>query len=290
MIRRIHSIHTTDNGPFDPRALETRDLMAHKIGPDMDPFIVTSLFRMRGPVFPPHPHAGFSVATYILPESTIGFVNQDSSGLVNRIDPGSLHWTTAGSGTVHEETVTRRGSVALGFQIWIDLGPDKRLIPPAALHTTGTEVPVWHGNGVTARAVLGKTQDVAGTLPVPTPVRLIDLTFAPDATFAQALEARENAFVFVVDGQLSAGDGTATAAQVIRTQPGAQAEDLILTAGPEGARAVLFAGQPIGAPYVAGGPFIADDEAQLQHFMADYRAGRMGRVAPFNQATIDQAA
>ncbi len=33
---------------------------------ELDPFLVVSLFEMRGPVFPPHPHAGFSVATYNL--------------------------------------------------------------------------------------------------------------------------------------------------------------------------------------------------------------------------------
>ncbi len=58
---------------INSQKLVTHDLMASSLSGLMDPFLVVSLFEMRGPAFPPHPHAVFSVATYIFPESDIGF-------------------------------------------------------------------------------------------------------------------------------------------------------------------------------------------------------------------------
>lgn len=102
---------------------------------------MVSLYAMRGATFPPHPHAGFMVATYILPESEIGFVNQDSLGTHKRIAPGSRHVTLAGRGVLHEEQPEVEGRLAQGFQIWIDLPDAEREATPQALHLTAASVP-----------------------------------------------------------------------------------------------------------------------------------------------------
>ena len=72
---------------------ETWDMNEPAGAHDIDPFILVSLFEMSAP--------------YILPESPIGFINQDSIGTRNRIEPGAIHMTVAGSGAVHEEQPER---------------------------------------------------------------------------------------------------------------------------------------------------------------------------------------
>lgn len=81
----------------------TRDARRGAAYPDLDPFLLVSLSAMRAAAFPAHPHAGFMVATYILPDSETDFVNQDSIGSRNRIRPGALYVTVAGRGVLHEE-------------------------------------------------------------------------------------------------------------------------------------------------------------------------------------------
>jgi redox-sensitive bicupin YhaK (pirin superfamily) len=39
------------------------------LGRPLDPFLAADAFAMAQPFFPPHPHAGFSAVTYMLPES-----------------------------------------------------------------------------------------------------------------------------------------------------------------------------------------------------------------------------
>ena len=109
---------------------------------DIDAFILVSLFEMSAPTFLPHPHAGFAVATYILPDSPIGFVNQDSIGTRNRIEPCAIHLTVAGSGAVHEEQPERAGSIAKGFQSWIDLANGHHDIAPHAIPLDAFKVPM----------------------------------------------------------------------------------------------------------------------------------------------------
>jgi redox-sensitive bicupin YhaK (pirin superfamily) len=162
--------------------LTTRDLMAAALGDQIDPFLVISLFDMRGPLFPPHPHAGFSVATCIFPESDIGFWNQDTLGNRNLIPPGAMHLTVAGAGVMHEETVTRRGRSALGLQIWIDHADANREVAPVALHLAAGEVPTAKKDGVTWRVLLGALGELISPIKAQLSVRLIDVDLSEGAT------------------------------------------------------------------------------------------------------------
>jgi redox-sensitive bicupin YhaK (pirin superfamily) len=47
----------------------------------LDPFLSIDAFHMSQATFPPHPHAGFSAVTYMLPESPGAFTNRGSRGI-----------------------------------------------------------------------------------------------------------------------------------------------------------------------------------------------------------------
>jgi redox-sensitive bicupin YhaK (pirin superfamily) len=268
--------------------LRTQDLAASRMNVDIAPFIVVSFYEMNGPTFPPHPHAGFSVATYIVPESRNGFVNQDSLGHRNRIPPGALHWTTAGAGVLHEEQPERAGAPAHGFQIWIDLPDAERECAPDARHLPAADVPVSHTDGTTIRAVLGASNGLRSPLATPTPVRLVDVVLAPAATFVQALGSDENAFAFVLGGELITPGGTARAGEAAVTV--VQGDGLIWHAGTQGARFLLFAGVPQSKRRVQQGPFIARDQQQLAGFVAAFNRGGFGQIVAFADAPFREDA
>lgn len=245
----------------------------------MDPFIVVSLYDMAGPTFPPHPHAGFSVATYILPESAIGFINHDTLGNRNRIAPGALHVTVAGSGVQHEEQPERTGSLARGFQIWIDHADSARDIAPFALHLRANDVPVVSRDGATIRAVLGASNGVASPITGPTPVRVVDVALEPDAHFHQQLANGENAFLLVHAGiaEIAGVHVEAGAVAVLSTD----SEDLSVSAPADAARFTLFAGTPLRQRRVQRGPFVAKDAEQLNRFLTNYQSNGFGGLTSF---------
>ena len=246
---------------------------------DIDPFILVTLFEMSAPTFPPHPHAGFAVATYILPESPIGFVNQDSIGTRNRIEPGAIHLTVAGSGAVHEEQPERAGKVAKGFQIWIDLANGHRDIPPQAISLDAAAVPVVDVDGAHIRVVAGASNWLTSPLRGPTPLRIVDVTLEPASRFIQRLDVGENAFLIVHGGTITIDGRDATIGQVVRTDPAGDV--LAVVAGAERARFTLFSGRPFNQPRALGGPLVAQDDAGLAKYRREYEDGRFGSVVPF---------
>jgi redox-sensitive bicupin YhaK (pirin superfamily) len=245
----------------------------------MGPFLFVSLFTMRGPVFPPHPHAGFSVASYLLPESPIGFINQDSLGTRNRIAPGALHVTRAGRGMLHEEQPERTGSAARGYQIWIDHAEADRELPPAALHLAASEVPRLEFGGSAARVVLGECMGVRAPVSVPAPARIVDLDLMVGAPVEFALDPADYGFLVVLDGAVQVADRVVGAGDVAATLRAGAAVRLAAVDAP--ARATLFAGRAASRQRVRQGPFVANDQAQLQRFFEAYRSGGFGSLNPF---------
>ncbi|HEX7784470.1 MAG TPA: pirin-like C-terminal cupin domain-containing protein [Sphingobium sp.] len=246
---------------------------------NVDPFILAALFTMSEPTFPPHPHAGFIVATYMLPESPIGFVNQDSTGLVNQIEPGAIHFTVAGSGTLHEEQPERAGPIASGFQIWVDLPNDRRDIAPYAVSLAADAVPIARAAGVEIRVLAGSSNGLRAPIDLPTPLRIVDLTLNAGGSFTQELEPGENAFLIMHAGDVLVAGEHVEAGQLVRTD--CAGGDLNVTAGERPARLTLFAGMPLSQRREMAGPIVARDGPSLRDLMARARRGGFGTLIPF---------
>jgi redox-sensitive bicupin YhaK (pirin superfamily) len=57
-----------------------------------------------------------------------------------------------------------------------------------------------------------------------------------------------------------------------------------VSAGAEGARVVMYAGQPQGDPIVSHGPFIGDSRDDIIRLYAEYRAGRFQKMSELARA------
>lgn len=261
--------------------LVTRDVHGSPSTPDLDPFLAVSLYDMSGPTFPPHPHAGFMVATYIVPESPLGFVNQDSIGTRNRIAPGALHVTVAGRGLLHEEQPELDGPTARGFQVWIDLPDAEREAAPRALHLEAGAVPRLALPGGEVRIVLGQAEGQRSPLSLPTDVALIDVSLGARGAWRYLGVADDNAFAFVFGGDLAVNGHRAAAGSLVRTR--ADGDRLDFVAGDAGARFTLFAGRPLAQPRVMHGPFVARDAGQAARFLRDHASGRFGTLVPLSR-------
>jgi redox-sensitive bicupin YhaK (pirin superfamily) len=273
------TIRTVAHLPRQPHAEGFAVAFLHRetVGGGFGPFLQIDAFALAQPVFKPHPHAGFSAVTYILPESPIGFINRDSLGDRTRIGPGALHWTAAGSGLLHEEVPERLGTAALGLQMFIDLPAAAKHMAPQVIHIDAEDIPVAHFDGGSVRVVVGEANNVSAAIDPPTPnTLLIDITLAPGGRFAQALDAHDEACVYLLAGSATVGETELAAFDLAASA--LDGERLSLVAGPEGARAILFGGRPLDQPVVARGPFVLASEAALRTAMNDYAAGRMGSL------------
>jgi redox-sensitive bicupin YhaK (pirin superfamily) len=117
------------------------------------------------------------------------------------------------------------------------------------------------------------------------PVTLIDLRLEPGASFAQELPDVYNGFLYVLDGAVAVGvDRTRLSEGQVGWLAGALANTsnggvVRITAGDDGARLVLYAGERQGVPIVMHGPFVGESREDIVRLSNLYRRGEMPRIS-----------
>ncbi|MCF3933823.1 pirin family protein [Acuticoccus sp. M5D2P5] len=225
-----------------------------------------------------HPHAGLETVTFML-SGTMA----DKGG---RLAEGDVEWMTAGSGIVHSEDATVSAGLRL-LQLWLVLPERQRTMEPRVQILRREAMPVLRREGVTATVYSGRLEDAAAPTLNAVPVTLADIRLAPGARYELALPASHNGVLVVVDGTLAAGEAatslTVGAVGWTSPHPGDGASALMLAAGREGARVLLYSGEPQRIEVAARGPFIAGSKEELDRLFAAYRRGgfpKAGNLRP----------
>ncbi|MBL8328020.1 MAG: pirin family protein [Rubrivivax sp.] len=242
----------------------------------LDPFLMLDAFGSDSASdyiggFPDHPHRGFETITYML-EGRMR--HRDSAGNEGLLVPGGVQWMSAGRGVIHSEMPEQEEGRMEGFQLWLNLPARDKMTPAAYRDISPHEIPQAQAPGVRVRVIAGQALGVAGAVqrPVTAPTYL-DLHLEPGARFAQPLPANHNALVYVVRGGLQLA-GTAVAAQrmaILGNPP--DSDGIALQAGPDGARAILIAGQPLNEPIAQYGPFVMNTNEEIFQAVDDFRRG-----------------
>jgi redox-sensitive bicupin YhaK (pirin superfamily) len=223
----------------------------------------------------PHPHAGFETVTLIL-DGVI--YDRDEGGV---IQAGEVQWMTAGRGIIHGENVGTKGPVR-PLQLWLTLPKDQRWTTPAFQDIHGATVPIRREPGVEVRIYSGSSGSYQSTTRNQVPVTIAEFAMEAHAAIDQDIPSSFNGFVFVIDGSATIGDETLlTAGQVGWLDRPERGDGSVvrIVAGEQGARLVLYAGQPQGVPIVSHGPFIGDSREDIARLYAEYRDGRFERMS-----------
>ena len=248
----------------------------------IDPFLAVDRFSMSGPTFPPHPHAGFSAVTYVLPESIGSIANRDSRGDASLIRPGGIHWTSAGSGMLHEEIPAVTGQTVEGLQIFVNHPFEAKLSPPAIYHIEPANIPLISlEDGGWVRVVAGSIGDTAAPFTPTTQVTILDVRLAAFSRFEWAGTQQPAHVALVHAGELRAAGGSANQNGLVLPADG----EFSASAGPQGSRFTLFAGRPLGEAVIWRGPFAMANEDQAADAVRRYLSGEMGRLEPSPEFT-----
>jgi len=257
-----------------------QSLDLHELGLPFAPVVVVDDFRVTGQPFGPHPHAGFAAVTYVFEDSSASLRSRDSLGNDLVVGPGGIVWTHAGSGVLHEELPAERGHQLHGLQFFVNLSAANKLSSPRVLHLPGEDVPEWsNAAGDRVRVVVGSFGNVPSQLVPTEPFTLLDVALRHGISYR--LQRDHNLIVYVFEGTVVArADGGERS--ISRSQAIALAGDgeVVTFEASTPARMLVLAGAEIKEPVVSNGPFIMNDESQIEAAIARYRAGQMGRLEP----------
>ncbi|MES9968659.1 MAG: pirin family protein [Candidatus Thiodiazotropha sp.] len=243
--------------------------------PQLDPFLLLDHFVSDNPDdyiggFPPHPHRGFETVTYLLAGQV---EHRDNAGHTGLLETGGVQWMTAGRGVIHSEMPQQQDGLLSGFQLWVNLPASQKMVDPRYQEFDRETIPVeQRGEGVEVRVVAGQTSrhTTGPVTELVTPALFYDITLPAGSHFSEPLPQAYNGFVYVVDGTVVI-DGTKLDGSILGVLD--QGESIEITAQAS-SRLLLVAGQPLEEPIARRGPFVMNNEAELQQAFNDYQEGR----------------
>jgi quercetin 2,3-dioxygenase len=278
MTRKVVAV-TRGEETSDGAGVKMTRLIGSGAQPPLDPFLMLDFFgsERAGDYiggFPDHPHRGFETVTYMLAGRMRHSDNHGHSGV---IEAGDVQWMKAGRGLIHSEMPEQDRGLMRGFQLWINLPAAEKMSPPAYQEFKAAQIPVEAHEGARVRIIAG-----AGPSGAVGPVRAphvdaiyFDIELAPGARFRQETRRDHQAFFVLYEGAASApGAAGEQEVQSLALIALGEGEEAVLTAGAQGARALLLAARPLREPVAWSGPFVMNSREQLIQAYEDYRAGR----------------
>ena len=220
----------------------------------------------------PHPHIGLATVTYLYEGAML---HRDSTGVVQRIEPGAINWMTAGRGIVHSERApedlrarTRRSH---GLQLWVALPAALEEADPAFSHTPADAIPSLDVGGAQLRVLVGEAFGAVSPVRAASPTLFVDARLAPGDAFPVPLAA-ERALYGVDGGFLLDGEPVPAQTMVVL----AAGEEPLVSADAD-VRIALVGGEPLG-PRFMWWNFVSSRKERIDQAADDWSAGRFPPV------------
>ncbi|SNC64341.1 hypothetical protein SAMN05445756_1092 [Kytococcus aerolatus] len=221
-----------------------------------------------------HPHTGLATVSWLF---SGGVDHLDSTGGRARIEPGDLALMAAGRGITHQEISTPETEVLHGVQLWYALPDATRHGDPGLQEYTAPPVELEGGE---ARVFIGSL--LGSTSPVETwteglvgaEIRLgagAEVTVPVDPAFEHGLLMDSGELAVRAAGASEGGADEHVVPDGHLLHLAVGREELVLRAGPEGARLVLIGGVPLGEEIVMFWNFVGRSHEEVASFRARYQ-------------------
>ena len=266
---------TTDIGNLEvKRAVPSKQ--CRSVGPFVfwDQFGPGELLSDQGIDVRPHPHIGLATLTYLFD----GHIqHRDSLGSDLIIGPGAVNLMTAGSGIVHSERSDAASRAAVsrlfGIQSWLALPRPFEEQDPDFIHYADATIPEFDEHGIAGRVVMGQWAGLTSPVAFPHPSVYVDLKLDPGGALEVPAEFTERA-IFSVDQSIELDGISYQGSELLVLAPGYAAQ----LRAPQGARVLIFGGEPLDGPRHLWWNFVASDPERLEQAKRDWVEGRFATV------------
>lgn len=285
-MRQIIETTTAPRGHWVGDGFPVRSLFSHMSGQsETTPFLMLDYGgphdfepakRPRG--VDVHPHKGFETVTIVYQGEV---EHGDSTGRGGVIGKGDVQWMTAGEGILHKEfhshDYTATGGPFEMVQLWVNLPARDKSAAPGYQSITDAAIPVVDlpdGAG-RVRVIAGVYGDAKGPAQTFTPMDVWDLRLNAGKTTTLTPAEGWNVIVVALSGSVTVNGTDLTGAATARLAR--TGGDVTITARDD-AKLLILAGEPIDEPIAAYGPFVMNSDAEIRQAIADFNAGKFGRL------------
>jgi quercetin 2,3-dioxygenase len=267
-VRRILESKATIEGA----GVKLKRVFGYNEVPLFDPFLLLDHFGSEDPQdyikgFPWHPHRGIETVTYMLNGEV---EHGDSMGNSGVIRSGDIQWMTAGSGIIHQEMPRRYDGTMQGFQLWVNLPAENKMIAPRYCGITKEQIPIVERDGTEIKAIAGNIDGTKGPVKdLMVDVEYFDIKLAPGKAFEHETERNWSVFVYVFEGSGFLEDQFIESQQCAMLGKG----DSVKLGTEHGVRFLFVSGNPLDEPVAWGGPIVMNTQDELEKAFRELRQG-----------------
>jgi redox-sensitive bicupin YhaK (pirin superfamily) len=227
----------------------------------------------------PHPHRGFEPITFLVQGEQL---HRDSLGNESVVKAGDVQWTTAGKGIIHAEGPTKEfvaeGGNLEGIQLWLNLPASHKMMEPNYQHIKNEDfsVALSVDKKTELKIITGNYKGIQGKIETQTEVNTfwgnsleggLDFIEIPENHDALIYLIKGSVFVNEVEHLREEGDRMFVLnkdGEGINIKTTSKSEFLVLS------------GEAINEKIVSHGPFVMNNQHEIQEAMNDYHNGKMG--------------
>ncbi|MBX0359368.1 pirin family protein [Halobacillus sp. Nhm2S1] len=247
---------------------------------DFDPFILMAEDWFKKGTFPDHPHRGFQTVTYVV-DGRLEHI--DNAGGRDILEPGDVQYMNAGWAARHAEDGVE-DDVAHTLQLWLNLPKDKKNSETIYQNVYGEDAPVVPFDGGAVKVFSGNVAGVEGPLNSIVPITLSEVTLSEGATFTLDLPENHNAFLYVLAGDVVAGENEVNLKKhgvgtLSFLEEGEGSSELKLVSKKRRTKVLVYSGAPIREEIVPHGPFVMNSMEEIKQAYNDFRQGKFGPPA-----------
>lgn len=229
----------------------------------------------------PHPHIGLATVSYLF-EGAI--MHRDSTGAVQRIEPGAINLMTAGRGIVHSERAPDDlhgvDHTNHGLQLWVGLPEDREEDEPHFEHTPASRLPAVDVGGASVRVLAGTAFGQTSPVTVASPTIFVDMSVPPGASVTIPADYSERALYSADHGFEVDGQAVPPYKMVVLA---AGSRPTVTSA--EGAHVILVGGEPLGKRFLYWN-FVSSRKERVVQAAEDWKAQRFPKVPHDDQEFI----
>jgi redox-sensitive bicupin YhaK (pirin superfamily) len=201
--------------------------------------------------------------------------HEDSMGNTGSISAGDVQWMTAGSGIIHQEMPGPVNGRMGGFQLWVNLPRDKKMMNPRYQEIKSNAIPVLKPRkDISIRVIAGRVNAVKGPVrDIVADPEFLDITLGPDTFFVHPVKPGYTALAYVIGGEgtFDADEGHPVGNQdVILFGDGSS---IWVRSSGSGMRFLFLSGKPIGEPVAWRGPIVMNTPEELRSAFKEYTDG-----------------
>lgn len=238
-----------------------------------DPFLLLDHFGsdniedyIKG--FPWHPHRGIETVTYMI-EGAV--VHRDSLGNKGEIKSGDVQWMTAGNGIIHEEMPQANKGTMRGFQLWVNLPSESKMMHPRYQEIPSSVIPEITIDDIKIKIISGEFEGIKG------PVKDIilnptyfDINVPSRTSYQLPMTAGHTVCAYVFEGNGYFDEGQKEVINSGHLALFNNGDNITFSTKENSMRFILISGEPLREPIAWRGPIVMNTAEELDIAFQEY--------------------